>query len=249
MALNAKEPVTVDASDFCILSPEGKVLAGPLNFSLPAGKRVVLVGTSGSGKSSLLNALSGFMAYTGSLRINKTELRNLDPDAWRKQLSWVGQNPQLPASTLRENVLLARPDAREDELQSVLDRAWVSEFLPLLPQGVDTVVGDQSAGLSVGQAQRVAVARALLNPCQLMLLDEPAASLDSHSEQRVMAALSAASLQQTTLMVTHQLEGIADWDEIWVMENGHIVEQGNYAALVAAQGPFAALLANRQEDI
>ncbi|MCM7682310.1 heme ABC transporter permease/ATP-binding protein CydD [Enterobacter bugandensis] len=249
VALNAKEPVTVDASDFCILSPEGKLLAGPLNFSLPAGKRVVLVGTSGSGKSSLLNALSGFMAYTGSLRINKTELRNLDPDAWRKQLSWVGQNPQLPASTLRENVLLARPDAREDELQSVLDRAWVSEFLPLLPQGVDTVVGDQSAGLSVGQAQRVAVARALLNPCQLMLLDEPAASLDSHSEQRVMAALSAASLQQTTLMVTHQLEGIADWDEIWVMENGHIVEQGNYAALVAAQGPFAALLANRQEDI
>jgi ATP-binding cassette subfamily C protein CydD len=75
------------------------------------------------------------MAYTGSLRINKTELRNLDPDAWRKQLSWVGQNPQLPAATLRENVLLARPDAREDELQSVLDRAWVSEFLPLLPQG------------------------------------------------------------------------------------------------------------------
>jgi ATP-binding cassette subfamily C protein CydD len=127
--------VTIEAQDFSILSPEGKVLAGPLNFTLPAGQRVVLVGTSGSGKSSLLNALSGFMAYTGSLRINKTELRNLDPDAWRKQLSWVGQNPQLPAATLRENVLLARPDAREDELQSVLDRAWVSEFLPLLPQG------------------------------------------------------------------------------------------------------------------
>ena len=249
VTLNSKEPVTLDASDFCILSPEGKVLAGPLNFTLPAGKRVVLVGTSGSGKSSLLNALSGFMAYTGSLRINKTELRHLDPDAWRQQLSWVGQNPQLPASTLRENVLLARPDAREDELQSVLDRAWVSEFLPMLPQGIDTVVGDQSAGLSVGQAQRVAVARALLNPCQLMLLDEPAASLDAHSEQRVMAALNAASLQQTTLMVTHQLEGIADWDEIWVMENGRIVEQGDYASLIAAQGPFAALLANRQEDI
>ena len=249
VTLNAKDSVTIEAQDFSILSPEGKVLAGPLNFTLPAGQRVVLVGISGSGKSSLLNALSGFMAYTGSLRINKTELRNLDPDAWRKQLSWVGQNPQLPASTLRENVLLARPDAREDELQSVLDRAWVSEFLPLLPQGVDTVVGDQSAGLSVGQAQRVAVARALLNPCQLMLLDEPAASLDAHSEQRVMEALNAASLQQTTLMVTHQLEGIADWDQIWVMENGRIVEQGDYASLVAAQGPFATLLANRQEDI
>jgi ATP-binding cassette subfamily C protein CydD len=213
------------------------------------GQRVVLVGISGSGKSSLLNTLSGFMAYTGSLQINGTELRSLEPDAWRRQLSWVGQNPQLPAATLRENVLLARPDAREDELQSVLDRAWVSEFLPLLPNGVDTVVGDQAAGLSVGQAQRIAVARALLNPSQLMLLDEPAASLDAHSEQRVMQALNDASRQQTTLMVTHQLEGIADWDQIWVMENGRIVEQGDYATLAAAQGPFASLLANRQEDI
>ena len=128
------------------------------------------------------------------------------PDCWRKQLSWVGQNPQLPAATLRDNVLLARPDASEEQLQAALDSAWVSEFLPLLPQGVDTPVGDQAARLSVGQAQRVAVARALLNPCQLLLLDEPAASLDAHSEQRVMQALKAASRRQTTLMVTHQLK-------------------------------------------
>ena len=249
VTLSTQQPVSVQAEDLCILSPEGKVLAGPLNFTLEAGQRVVLVGTSGSGKSSLLNALSGFMAYSGSLRINQTELSALDPDEWRTHLSWVGQNPQLPAATLRENVLLARPDASEEALQSVLDRAWVSEFLPLLPKGVDTVVGDQSAGLSVGQAQRIAVARALLNPCQLLLLDEPGASLDAHSEQRVMAALDSASQQQTTLMVTHQLEGIADWDQIWVMENGRLVEQGDYASLAAAQGPFAALLANRQEDI
>lgn len=249
VTLNTTQPVAIQAEDFCVLSPEGKVLAGPLNFTLHAGQRVVLVGTSGSGKSSLLNALSGFMAYSGSLRVNQTELSALDPDEWRAHLSWVGQNPQLPAATLRENVLLARPDASEEELKSVLDRAWVSEFLPLLPNGVDTRVGDQTAGLSVGQAQRIAVARALLNPCQLLLLDEPGASLDAHSEQRVMSALDTASLQQTTLMVTHQLEGIAGWDQIWVMENGRLVEQGDYATLATAQGPFAALLANRQEDI
>lgn len=107
----------------------------------------------------------------------------------------------------------------------------------------------RAARLSVGQAQRVAVARALLNPCSLLLLDEPAASLDAHSEQRVMEALNAASLRQTTLMVTHQLEDLADWDVIWVMQDGQIIEQGRYAELSVAGGPFATLLAHRQEEI
>ncbi|VFS13798.1 ABC transporter ATP-binding protein/permease [Escherichia coli] len=91
--------------------------------------------------------------------------------------------------------------------------------------------------------------RALLNPCSLLLLDEPAASLDAHSEQRVMEALNTASLRQTTLMVTHQLEDLADWDVIWVMQDGQIIEQGRYAELSVAGGPFATLLAHRQEEI
>lgn len=247
--LAENEPVTIDAVNLIITSPEGKTLAGPLNFSLAARERAVLVGRSGSGKSSLLNVLSGFLSYQGSLRINGVELRDLSPESWRQHLSWVGQNPQLPAATLRENVLLARPDASEQELYAALDAAWVSEFLPLLPQGVDTPLGNHASRLSVGQAQRVAVARALLNPCQLLLLDEPAASLDAHSEQRVMQALKAASKRQTTLMVTHQLEDLADWDAIWVMQDGAIVEQGSYAELSAANGAFATLLAHRQEDI
>ena len=247
--LSPKGPVSIEADNLVITSPEGKTLAGPLNFSLDAGKRVVLVGRSGSGKSSLLNALSGFLSYQGSLRINGVELRDVSAQFWRKQLSWVGQNPQLPAATIRENVLLARPNASEQELRAALDSAWVSEFLPLLPQGVDTPVGDQAGRLSVGQAQRVAVARALLNPCAILLLDEPAASLDAHSEQRVMQALKSASNRQTTLMVTHQLEDLADWDTIWVMQDGKIIEQGSWAGLSTANGAFATLLAHRQEEI
>ena len=247
--LSDNEPIGLEARDAIVKSPEGKILAGPLNFTLPAGKRVVLVGQSGSGKSSLLNALTGFLPYAGSLLVNGVELRDLDASRWHRLLSWVGQNPQLPAATLRENVLLAWPEASEAQLQLALDKAWVSEFISQLPQGINTPVGDQAGRLSVGQAQRIAVARALLVPCRLLLLDEPAASLDAHSEQRVMQALFNASSQQTTLMVTHQLEGIADWDAIWVMQDGKIVEQGTYSQLAMANGPFAALLAHRQEEI
>ncbi|HEY2454010.1 MAG TPA: cysteine/glutathione ABC transporter permease/ATP-binding protein CydD [Scandinavium sp.] len=243
------QQVSLEARELVIKSPEGKVLAGPMNFSLGSGERVVLVGQSGSGKSSLLNTLAGFLPYDGSLEVNGTELRELDPDAWRRLLSWVGQNPQLPAPTLRDNVLLANPKASEALLQHTLERAWVNEFASQFPQGIDTPVGDQSSRLSVGQAQRVAVARALLSPCRLLLLDEPAASLDAHSEQRVMQALMEASANQTTLMVTHQLENLAKWDAVWVMHQGQIVEQGRFEELAAAQGHFSRLLAHRQEEI
>lgn len=241
--------VSLEARELVILSPEGKTLAGPLNFRLAAGERIVLVGQSGSGKSSLLNTLAGFLPYEGSLTVNGTELKALDPDAWRQLLSWVGQNPQLPALTLRENVLLADPQANEQLLHHALERAWVNEFIGQLPQGLDTPVGDQAARLSVGQAQRVAVARALLSPCRLLLLDEPAASLDAHSEQRVMQALTEASTNQTTVMVTHQLENLAAWDAVWVMNQGQIVEQGSCHELAEAKGHFASLLAHRQEEI
>ncbi|WP_323665577.1 heme ABC transporter permease/ATP-binding protein CydD [Pectobacterium punjabense] len=238
--------IAVRAEDLVVLAPNGTPLTQPLTFDIRAGERIALVGISGAGKSSLLNALLGFLPYRGSLTVNGKALNSLTSESWRKQLSWVGQNPHLPEPTLRSNILLGNPQASPLELQYAIEHAYVQEFLPQLPQGLETTLGDGAARLSVGQAQRVAVARALIHPCNLLLLDEPSASLDAHSEELVMNALNAAARSQTTLLVTHQLNDITDYDAIWVMEEGRLVQQGDYQTLRAEAGPFAALLAQRQ---
>jgi len=232
------------AQDLVIITADGTPLAGPLNFTLRPGQRVALVGQSGAGKTSLMNVLLGYLPYRGSLRVNEVELRDIDLPHWQQQLAWVGQNPHLPANTLRQNILLSgnRDDAR---LQEVLTLAGVSEFLPGLPAGLDHETGDRSARLSVGQAQRVAVARALMKPCQLLLLDEPDASLDAQSEQHVNHALLQASHSQSTLLITHQLDRLDQWDEIWLMRDGEIVQTGSHEILADQPGPFADLMAQR----
>ncbi|AWH90149.1 heme ABC transporter permease/ATP-binding protein CydD [Limnobaculum parvum] len=241
--------VTIKATDLYILSPQGKSLAGPLNFILTANQRIAIVGHSGAGKSSLLNLLLGFLPYQGSITINDTELNHLRPTSWRTHLSWVGQNPHLPEQTLRSNILLSNPQASEDALKLAMQRAYIDEFVSQLPDGLDTVIGDHAARLSVGQAQRVAVARALLSPCLLLLLDEPTASLDANSERLVMSTLNEASSHQTTLLVTHRLEDLEGYDQIWVMDKGEIVERGDFMTLSQSGGAFSALMSNRNSEV
>lgn len=243
------KPLTITAHQLEIFSHDNVRLAGPLNFTLLPNQRIALVGQSGAGKSSLLNVLLGFLPYRGSLMVNGIELRDLDMTDWRKQLSWVGQNPHLPAQTIIDNIRLYSPEASAAAINTAMENAYVTEFTEHLPAGVDTQIGENAARLSVGQAQRIAVARALLNPCHLLLLDEPAASLDMQSEQRVMTALDMASTKQTTLLVTHLLEEAATYDQIWVMENGLIIEQGTYNKLSQTTGAFSRLLTYRAEEI
>ncbi|WP_340615613.1 heme ABC transporter permease/ATP-binding protein CydD [Xenorhabdus entomophaga] len=247
--LTDKEPVAIEACELKILSHDGHRLAGPLNFTVDKHQRIALVGKSGAGKSSLINVLLGFLPYRGSLKINGIELRELNLTKWRECLSWVGQNPHLPEQTVLDNIRLGQYGATQEQIHDVMERAYVNEFVRNLPDGINTVIGDNAARLSVGQAQRIAVARALLNPCQLLLLDEPAASLDAHSEQHVMMALNQASYQQTTLLVTHLLEETLTYDQIWVMENGLLIEKGEYQRLSQSQGAFSRLLSHRSVEL
>ncbi|WP_294902033.1 heme ABC transporter permease/ATP-binding protein CydD [Tatumella sp. UBA2305] len=241
-------PVTLHATDLVVTTAGGIPLTQPLNFTLQAGRRVALLGTSGAGKTSLMNVLLGFLPYQGSLTVNGSELREADTGNWQQQIAWVGQNPALPEASLRQNITFGRK-CSEQQFEQALQSSGVNQFLPELARGIDSLIGDDNSGLSVGQAQRVAVARALLLPAGLLLLDEPAASLDSHSEQQVMQALQAASLQQTTLMITHQPEGLQKWDEIWVMSQGQIVQQGDWQTLTEAPGLFGDMLSHSRQEI
>lgn len=242
----ADGPIRVEARALEVLSAEGKVLVGPIDFTLEAGTRTALVGISGAGKSSLVNALLGFAPYRGSLRVNGQELAELDMNQWRLQLGWLSQNPQLFHASLRDNLLLARPTASDAELEAALVRAQAWEFAR--EKGFDYPVGDQAGGLSVGQAQRLALARTLLKSTQLMVLDEPTASLDRHSERAIMSTLDDAAKGQTLLMITHRLDQLSQMDNILVLERGQLVEQGHFAQLCQAQGPFARLLSQRSGD-
>ncbi|MFM5165319.1 cysteine/glutathione ABC transporter permease/ATP-binding protein CydD [Aeromonas rivipollensis] len=242
----ADGPIRVEARALEVLSAEGKVLVGPIDFTLEAGTRTALVGISGAGKSSLVNALLGFAPYRGSLSVNGQELAELDMSQWRLQLGWLSQNPQLFHASLRDNLLLARPTASDAELEAALVRAQAWEFAK--EKGFDYPVGDQAGGLSVGQAQRLALARTLLKSTQLMVLDEPTASLDRHSERAIMSTLEQAAVGQTLLMITHRLDQLSQMDNILVLERGQLVEQGHFAQLCQAQGPFARLLSQRSGD-
>ncbi|MGY4000853.1 heme ABC transporter permease/ATP-binding protein CydD [Aeromonas sanarellii] len=243
----AEGPIRVEACSLEVLSAEGKVLVGPLDFTLEAGTRTALVGISGAGKSSLVNALLGFAPYRGSLKVNGQELAELDMSQWRQRLGWLSQNPQLFHASLRDNLLLARPAASDAELEAVLRRAQAWEFVS--EKGLDYRVGDQAGGLSVGQAQRIALARTLLKHTELMVLDEPTASLDRHSERAIMGTLEQASAGQTLLMITHRLDQLSQMDNILVLERGKLVEQGSFARLCEASGPFARLLSqHRSQD-
>ncbi|MEZ8294759.1 cysteine/glutathione ABC transporter permease/ATP-binding protein CydD [Vibrio splendidus] len=238
--LDSAQGINIEATDLKVLSPEGVQLVGPISFALNTRQSTALVGPSGAGKTSLINAILGFMPYEGSLKINGIELRDLDLASWRKTISWVGQNPLLLHGSIRDNVTLGKHDIADQVVENALEQSFASEFVN--EHGLDYMISDRSGGLSVGQSQRLALARAMIQDGQFWLLDEPTASLDTRSEQLVMKGINSNIENRTALLVTHQLAPLKSVDNILVMRDGGLVEQGHYSQLSTAGGLFEEML-------
>ncbi|MEZ9351742.1 heme ABC transporter permease/ATP-binding protein CydD [Vibrio splendidus] len=238
--LDPAQGINIEATDLKVLSPEGVQLVGPISFALNTRQSTALVGPSGAGKTSLINAILGFMPYEGSLKINGIELRDLDLASWRKTISWVGQNPLLLHGSIRDNVTLGKHDIADQVVENALEQSFASEFVN--EHGLDYMISDRSGGLSVGQSQRLALARAMIQDGQFWLLDEPTASLDTRSEQLVMKGINSNIENRTALLVTHQLAPLKSVDNILVMRDGGLVEQGHYSQLSTAGGLFEEML-------
>ncbi|CVK19015.1 putative ABC transporter ATP-binding/permease protein [Sporomusa sphaeroides DSM 2875] len=220
-------------------SPDSPPVLSNITFSLPPGKRLAIVGASGAGKSTLAGLLLRFWDYDrGSLLLNGRDIRGYEPAAIRRAVSVVSQDTYLFNATIRDNILIAKPDAAPAELNQAVAGAMLTDFIERLPRGLDTLTGQNGLAVSGGERQRIALARALLKPAPVWLLDEPTAGLDAQAEAVVMSHILRSAGTRSLVLITHRLVGLETMDEILVLADGQIAEQGAFADLLKKKGLF-----------
>ncbi len=220
-----------------------------LTLDVPAGARVALVGSSGAGKSTILNLIPRFYDVDhGRVLIDGQDIRDVTLASLRAAMALVSQEILLFDDTVRANIAYGRAGASQAEIEAAARGAAAHDFITGLPQGYDTVVGEQGVKLSGGQRQRLAIARAMLRNAPILLLDEATSALDTESERQVQAALEALMKGRTTIIVAHRLSTIADADLIHVIDRGRLVESGRHGELLARGGLYARLYAVQGDD-
>jgi len=223
-------------------SPERPVLNG-INLQIPAGKKVALVGLSGGGKTTLVKLIPRFYEIQqGSVRVDGVDNRMYPLNVLRQNVSMVLQDSVLFEGTIRENIEVGRPGASEADIIDAAKKAQMHEAILNLPDGYNTLVREQGKNFSGGQRQRLAIARAILRDAPILILDEPTASLDVEAEVEVMHALQKLIVGRTVIMISHRLSTLVNVEEIIVLKNGQIAEQGNFQELKRKGGVFASLL-------
>jgi ATP-binding cassette, subfamily B, multidrug efflux pump len=211
-----------------------------VSLSLPAGRTLGLVGATGAGKSTLLRLLlRHYTPHAGALYWNGVDLQDYTLSALRGAIAWVPQEAFLFSASVAENIALAKPDATRAEVEDAARLAAVHEDILRLPKGYDTPVGERGVTLSGGQRQRVAIARALLADAPLLLLDDALSAVDTDTESRILAHLRAARVGRTVIIASHRLSTVADADNVIVLRDGHLVEEGDHAGLLARNGWYA----------
>ncbi|OIX94886.1 multidrug ABC transporter ATP-binding protein [Staphylococcus equorum] len=210
-----------------------------INLEINQGETVAFVGMSGGGKSTLINLIPRFYDVTeGEIKIDGTNIKSYLTGSLRRQIGLVQQDNILFSDTIKENILLGKPDASDEEVINAAKMANAHDFIMELSQGYDTEVGERGVKLSGGQKQRVSIARIFLNNPPIIILDEATSALDLESESIIQDALSVLSANRTTLIVAHRLSTITHADKIVVVENGEIVESGSHSALLAKKGAY-----------
>jgi ABC-type transport system involved in Fe-S cluster assembly fused permease/ATPase subunit len=213
-----------------------------ISFKVTSGQKIAVVGESGGGKSTLVKLLFRFYDITaGRILIDNQDIRQITQQSLRRAIGIVPQDTVLFNDTILENIRYGRPEASQAEIEHAIDLAHLRGFINSLPDGEQTVVGERGLKLSGGEKQRVAIARTILKKPAILVFDEATSSLDSYSEQQIMSAIKEVSKGITSLVIAHRLSTIVDADNILVIKEGQIVEQGNHRQLLALQGEYAAL--------
>lgn len=218
---------------------EGKTVLKDINFSAPVGSVTALVGTSGSGKTTIAGLAASFLnPESGTITVDGIDLSKISLDSYRSQLGVVLQDDFLFEGTIRENILFPRPNSTEEELQKAVKAAFVNEFTDRFEKGLETVIGERGVKLSGGQRQRIAIARAILANPRILILDEATSNLDTESESFIQESLRTLMTGRTTFVIAHRLSTIRQANQILVIENGQIQEQGRHEDLIEKQGRY-----------
>jgi ATP-binding cassette, subfamily C, bacterial CydD len=211
-----------------------------VSFSVGTGEKVAVVGPSGSGKTTVANVVLRFLEPGGgSISVAGADVADAPADWVRSRIALVAQSTFLFTGTLRDNLLVADPDASDDDVRRALADADLTEFVAGLPQGLDTPVGERGLSVSGGQAQRIAIARAFLKDAPILVLDEPTSNIDLTSEAAIVAAIDRLSVGRTVLVIAHRLSTVRHVDRIVVLDAGRVVETGSHDQLVASGGHYA----------
>ena len=218
---------------------EGKPVLKNITFSAPVGSVTALVGTSGSGKTTIAGLAASFLnPESGTITVDGIDMGKISLDSYRSQLGVVLQDDFLFEGTIRENILFPRPNSTEEELQKAVKAAFVNEFTDRFETGLDTVIGERGVKLSGGQRQRIAIARAILANPRILILDEATSNLDTESESYIQESLRTLMQGRTTFVIAHRLSTIRQANQILVIENGQIQEQGRHEDLIEKQGRY-----------